>query len=958
MKKILSVLLAVVMVSAAFAGIITIPAMATVSAHTNYYNEEENITGSYVQDNYSNSRIVGGWFIAGNGLHSPGDVYMTDFGYRLDNSEIIWKVTGINQTQYNDAGESHINDDGWMAYRSAEGNIDAGDSMTYEQKYSGRFYRFRAVINEAQVTADYGEVPYGRYYVTFWGRFSNGTETQDIEIEKPNDQGNGYDKVWYFMDFHNVTDNQTQMTVPIYVHNSNGTVTKYIGYVDETNSAYGRIVDGNGGVSSNGLAFFTDDLWISISLPAGQGILVSGNNDNGFGPARMNIKYRCSADGSVVGKDIYYKTADHNYYERVNTSGEGEGQENGFNALNRYYSKYVPGTTSGIEYPGFTCDGNWHVLTLNTSASALRQKYFTGIRIPTTGDLRSLDIESIDFCDDGTAWSEKTATTILDENGNEILNCNPYTGKNFDGYYGIDLGNMTPYFTGSTFGVSGWTVTAAGTTITEFGYMTEDGSVTLGYGLQPTEDAVKDVGQNLTGDTDRNNSSRFSVTGIPVERGNGTHTVYIVARLSNGYVVKVEQINYQVGNQYLDEVFVDNVKWSTDNTIYVVKGETLALRGWLQNPGYGITAIGYQLDNGDIVYNAAFDTDRDFELAYFVKSRAYRINDISVADLAAKSDHTVSVWVKTVDRPDGYKTSLSATFHVLNFAFSTVKSTIESGNKLRLKVGVDNTLLTSGLYTDMNVTFGGVAATDSVVEDGIKYFVSPAIMPDQMDTNAETVLSAKRGGDTKTASRNFSIAYYVDKAIEQNPNDDGLKTLLVNMLNYGAAAQAYKGEDATANAGVADYQGYALPDDVNLENKQELVGFNGNKIAKWYGVGLNLEDNVAIRFIFNLTDTTAENVNVQFTSAIKTETVALADCVQIDGTDLYYYDLEMPANGMRTVVSATVRSGEQQASSTFKYSVESYAAAQIANNDAAEELQTLVKAMMKFGDAASAYTAK
>lgn len=210
----------------------------------------------------------------------------------------------------------------------------------------------------------------------------------------------------------------------------------------------------------------------------------------------------------------------------------------------------------------------------------------------------------------------------------------------------------------------------------------------------------------------------------------------------------------------------------------------------------------------------------------------------------------------------------------------------------------------------------------------------------------------------------YSVKQYAMNMLGKT-DDQVLKTLLTDMLNYGAEAQKYFGvnADKLVNAELSEAeQACATAAEPVLTNQKRLISQVGAKV--WFeGCSLSLERNVTINYYLDLSTSglSADEVTLElsWTEADGSQRTAVIDgsdfeTRQLGGRTLYLAVLdELNAAQMRTVVSAVVRTKADQkcVSDTMRYSIESYAQSKV-NNPA---LASLILAMMKYGDAAEAY---
>lgn len=221
-----------------------------------------------------------------------------------------------------------------------------------------------------------------------------------------------------------------------------------------------------------------------------------------------------------------------------------------------------------------------------------------------------------------------------------------------------------------------------------------------------------------------------------------------------------------------------------------------------------------------------------------------------------------------------------------------------------------------------------------------------------------------QGTDHMSNALTYSVKQYAMNMLEQT-EDDALRTLLVDMLNYGAEAQKYFGVNVEqlANAELSEAQrAYATAAEPTLENQKAWISEKSAKV--WFdGCSLSLERNVAINYYLDLSacGLPAKELILELTWK---ETDGSQHTTVIDGASFearqfgdktrYVAVLdELNAAQMRTEVSAVVRRKTNQSciSDTMRYSIVAYA--QSKGTDPA--LRTLLLAMMKYGDAAEAY---
>lgn len=180
------------------------------------------------------------------------------------------------------------------------------------------------------------------------------------------------------------------------------------------------------------------------------------------------------------------------------------------------------------------------------------------------------------------------------------------------------------------------------------------------------------------------------------------------------------------------------------------------------------------------------------------------------------------------------------------------------------------------------------------------------------------------------------------------------RTLLVDLLNYGAEAQKYftYKVDVLANATLTEEQkAYASSDSVldslvNITGKTNLIE---NPTAVWKTAQIQLLNKVVVRAKFAYegdVNNLKVLVNVENGSSYEVTEFTVAD------TNQYYVCFDgITASQFGTALEFKVIEGDTVISDTLRYSVESYASKY---KDADKE-GAVVSAMMKYGKAAYAY---
>lgn len=181
-----------------------------------------------------------------------------------------------------------------------------------------------------------------------------------------------------------------------------------------------------------------------------------------------------------------------------------------------------------------------------------------------------------------------------------------------------------------------------------------------------------------------------------------------------------------------------------------------------------------------------------------------------------------------------------------------------------------------------------------------------------------------------------------------------LKTLIVDMLNYGAQAQITfdHNVDDLANAEMtAEQLALGTVDELALSNSQKLGG-------ACVGTALELEQRILVKILFSgITDTTGMHATISYENLngeLIESTVPAEELIYSNG----YYGVEVntvaPAEA-RSMITVTMYDADGNVYGYGTDSIEGYAQRQISNN---RPLATMCDLIMRFADSSKAYLGK
>ncbi|MBQ5840917.1 MAG: hypothetical protein IIW40_03065, partial [Clostridia bacterium] len=307
--------------------------------------------------------------------------------------------------------------------------------------------------------------------------------------------------------------------------------------------------------------------------------------------------------------------------------------------------------------------------------------------------------------------------------------------------------------------------------------------------------------------------------------------------------------------------------------------------------------------------------------------------------------------------------SLKWTDRLTDEALKFTAASVTLYNDLSVNFKVDGSVLAGYEDPFVKFSFGGVETTseDYVVDSGKYVFRFRDIAPNRIgDTITATLYAYQNGVLCQGATLNYSVKQYCYNILTTYNDVDypgraygELRTLLVDLLNYGAAAQTYTNysTDALVNGDLLGKQltwGTATDPAVSNAAAAEDQDVETPTVT-WAAVGLTLDEAVTLRLGF-LAEST-EGLSVKFTLNGKVyEVTEFQDMTTENGHYVYFGELN--AAQMRQEITAAVYRNGQQVSNTVHYNVEAYVANHANDGNALAEL---VKAMIRYGDAAEAF---
>ncbi len=254
---------------------------------------------------------------------------------------------------------------------------------------------------------------------------------------------------------------------------------------------------------------------------------------------------------------------------------------------------------------------------------------------------------------------------------------------------------------------------------------------------------------------------------------------------------------------------------------------------------------------------------------------------------------------------------------------------------------------------DATMTFTMNGNTVTVADDGTHTFIFAGINPQCMGDNISATLTVVVGETTYTCTKaEYSVRTYCVNQLAKDNISAELRTLLSDVLAYGAAAQAYTSykTGSLVNSG-SDIIDPTYSDFTPLSGLN--AGFSGTAAEDifWTAASLTLTDNVGMTFCFYAESTDGLSVTVSINGRAQTFTEFNKVAGKEGVYEITFYGIK--ATEFDSSVSASFSRNDAQVGNTVSYSVNTYICAKQADGDTT--LAGLVKALYNYGVSATAY---
>lgn len=449
----------------------------------------------------------------------------------------------------------------------------------------------------------------------------------------------------------------------------------------------------------------------------------------------------------------------------------------------------------------------------------------------------------------------------------------------------------------------------------------------------------------------------------------------VIVAADYDYALSTTQNNNNRGQASIEKDTANNtVTFGSDVQILTLGAVTDAANTYTLSTGSGYLYAAGANSNNYLKTNATVQTNGNSNFLFtfsgdtctiVAQGSANRNNlqynsNSSIFSCYSSEQKAVSVYVETPSGATTYYTTapIVATPPELKFHGAS----LEVGEGISINYKVAASLFAKNLY-DLDSAFATFVFNEGT-EDKRTFTVSNPVLsgdyyvfqlknirPDWMGDVVIATLTAEdaTGASITSEPIDYSVAKYCYNKLENETAENSFSTLLVDMLNYGAATQLHTGykTNALVNADLTDAQKAWGSDATDtLENVQSFTGNAGS--VSWKGAALFLRETVRIRLRFAAEDVTGLKV----VATVGGNSYELTDFTDAGNGQYYVFFDNLLATQMRAPITFTVMNGNSSVSKTLTYSVASYAAAVSESNTT---LYNMIHAMMRYGDAVNAY---
>ena len=429
---------------------------------------------------------------------------------------------------------------------------------------------------------------------------------------------------------------------------------------------------------------------------------------------------------------------------------------------------------------------------------------------------------------------------------------------------------------------------------------------------------------------------------------------------------------YAVGNgdSEVDENYLHGISWepgAEENKMTEIEYGIyeITFEGVSKNTGYEVKFAkdGSWSNNwGGIFVGSGIETDADYNGSNIIfdvdedNSTVVLRLDLTNFDYSTKTGAKFTITINDeVESTDPVEDA--------NLKFKNYSLSLASNIEMNFNVAQDTLEGYEEPYVVVTLNGEETIITDYTVSGTNYVFKFSKIYPQLIGENVSAVLHAKKGiADHYSAPYTKSVKGYCENIFHFDHSKYGtLHTLLVNLLNYGEAAQKYlnfKTNQLCTRDLTEAQKGWAITP-ADCDELQSVKNFHHDVIAdptvQFKAASLSLGSTVGIKMYFTTAD--IDNTTIVATINGNEYNFSSEDFEPVSGySDRYCLTFNnLLANDMRKTVYFRGYQNGKLASDTATYSIESYVAAHTNDTGAYANLAKLINAMYLYGEAAKAF---
>ena len=269
-------------------------------------------------------------------------------------------------------------------------------------------------------------------------------------------------------------------------------------------------------------------------------------------------------------------------------------------------------------------------------------------------------------------------------------------------------------------------------------------------------------------------------------------------------------------------------------------------------------------------------------------------------------------------------------------------------------------------YSNLRLNVSGTELTEheTISLNGTDYcrFIYRNIAAKQMGDQLSAVLYADKDGVTyESRPDEYSVRTYAYNRLSASDNPI-FRKLMVDMLNYGAAAQVYFGYDTEhlVNADLSAEQRALGTQQLPALNPVDHKEVTEGATASFYGKNVAFSNSIELRFYMQFAEgQSTDNVKLvlSYTAADGTpvrKTIPFAQFGKHNEDTWHGTISTISAKDMSAVVTAGVYDGDTLISDLLQYSIETYVYNRL-QKSTDENFKALVTELMKYGKTAEEY---